>query len=243
MNYSLRANCIESPENVSSEITLNAYGLDKDVVKKLPGACITDVLFDDDFRRKAFKKLYDIFPEARRKKVIVYMPTMRKRFKSQEWLESLDMERLHELIGDEYVVAIDLGGNMTLLESCKNIVEIQGFSKITNGKGISLRSLLVTADVVIGDYRDTFFESALLGKPVFSTISDCERMQRSSINMARDLQSMYPFLNIHDADELVQKLRNLNEYDYSAIKKFNDNYLGGCDGHVSDRILDIFVKK
>lgn len=237
--YSLRPTMIECCTSVGKDSSFSSYNLSDSSVKKIPGACVTDVLFDEEFKKESFEKLYSVVPEARRKKVIFYIPTPRKRIKSSEWLELLDLEHLQRNIGNEYVVLLDFRSNMKIVEQCKNVIEIPGFSKNVSKVGLSIRNLMVTADIVIGDYRDTFFESALLNVPVYSTASDLDRIQSSSVNMAYDLGRIYPFPIVSNADELVENLKK--EYNFSKIDSFKQQYLSRCDGVTATRLIEMLI--
>lgn len=239
--YSLRASAVECGNLSYAGTTFRAYNLDAEAVDKLEGCCVTDVLFDEVFRAEAYEEIHGIFPETIDKKLVVYVPLPRKRRKSNEWLELLDIERLQELIGDKYVVALDFRGNHKLVEQCGNLVEIPGFSKDVSKMGISRRSLLVAADVIVGDYRDIFFESALLSKPVYATAADYGYIQEVAVNMAYDLQNVYPFPIVGDSDELAEKLGCLEQYDFEPLKVFCRKYLAGCDGHAAERLLKYII--
>lgn len=219
---------------------LSGYTTDIGMVKILEGACITDTLFDENYKARAYETLMSIVPEAKDKKIIFYMPQPRKRQNSGEWLELLDIERLQQELSDEYFILMDFRSNPALAMSCKNVVDIKGFSKNISRDKISMRQAMVCADVVIGDYRDTFFESALLHKPVYSTAIDMGSVQSGSVNMMYNLEPMYPFPIIHSSDELVSAIIR-GEYKYEKLDVFAENYLKGCDGHVSDRLVDYIV--
>ena len=129
-----------------------------------------------------------------------------------------------------------------MAEAGKNPIEIPGFSIDVTNLDVSPRNLMLAADVIIGDYRDTFFESALLHKPVFSTAYDARRMQENHPNLLYDLSTMYPFPIVRNAEDLIDKLQHLDSYDYGPLEEFNEKYLHGCDGNASFRMLE-YVKK
>ena len=210
--------------------------MDTECIEKIPGACVTDVLFDPDYKRISLEKIHTLVPEARGKKLIVYMPTPRRRKNSGDWLELLDIEYLAEKLIGEYFMLIDLRNNNTLANACKNTVNVPGFSRNISKEKISLRNMLVSADIVIGDYRDTFFESALLGVPVYSTAVDMEDIQSSSQNLAYDLREMYPFPIIRREEDLLYSLDNKGKYDFDSLNFFKSKYLDGCNGRIAERI-------
>lgn len=233
--YEGRAGAVES--TTMEGLEHSGYGYNLATARVFPGACVTDVLFDDGFKCDARDKIAAFFPEAKNKKIIFYLPQPRKRPGSAVWLELLDMEILAGALADEYVMLVDMRSNKSLAGNCRNIIEVSGFSRNVTNMPVSLRSLLSVADVVVGDYRDTFFESVLLDRPVFSTASDMDKIQSDSLNMIYDLRQIYPFPVVENAEELIEKLRHIDAYDASPLKKFRDKYFIGCDGHATERLL------
>ncbi len=228
-------------EVTSNECLENSgYTMNSEMMTKLQGACVTDVLFDPDFKKNALEKLHMIVPESVDKKLIVYMPSPRRRKSSGKCLELLDIEYLAKCLNGEYYMFVDFRSNNALADTAENIIEVPGFSKNVSKEKITLRSLLVSADIVIGDYRDTFFEAALLKIPVYSTAFDMGDIQSSSSNLIYDMYKIYPFPVIKDAESLIKILDK--NYDFLLIHNFIDNYLMGCDGNASER-LGLYVKK
>ncbi|MBD5509688.1 MAG: hypothetical protein HDR08_00275 [Lachnospiraceae bacterium] len=221
---------------------LCGFEMDLGAMNKLPGACVTDVLFDENYKNEALEKVWTIIPESKNKKIIFYMPLPRKRKNSGEWLEILDLEQLAKVLGEQYFMLIDFRSNVTLANNCKNAINISNFSRDVSKEKISLRSLLVVADIIVGDYRDTFFESALLHKPVFSTAVDLYEMQSNSVNMMYDLAGIYPFPIVKTEEELEKRLKKIEEYDYKPLEEFGNRYLKGCDGRVADRLVESILR-
>lgn len=218
----------------------SGYTINIDSSHKLNGACITDVLFDTNYKNEALEKIHSIVPESIGKKLIIYMPLPRRRKKSGDWMEILDIERLAEKLGDEYYLLCDFRSNNAIVDACKNTIDIPGFSKNMSRERISLRSLLAIADIVVGDYRDTFFEAALLGKPVFSTAVDIDEIQSTSQNLMYELREMYPFKIIHNSDELIDAITG--EYDYRKVDEFKSKFLIGCDGKCANRLYKLLLQ-
>ena len=166
------------------------------------------------------------------------MPTPRYRKNCGNWLELLDLDLLSKSLAGEYYVLLDFRSNISLAEKCKNVKNIPGFCKDVSKEKITLRNMLSVADVVIGDYRDTFFESALLGVPVYSTAVDLEDVQSSSNNLAYNLSDIYPFPIVHNSEELIECFKDNKEYDYTILDEFRQKYLVGCDGMQANRIRE-----
>lgn len=245
LKWQKRYDALMNEKNVSAiECTsqlqheLSGFNFDSGVTDKLIGACVTDVLFDEEYKAAAYERLWSIIPEAKNKKIIFYMPLPRKRKNSGNWLELLDIEMLQRSLSDEYFMIIDFSLNNALASSCKNIVNIPEFSRNISNDKISLRQAMVCADIIIGDYRDTFYESCLMHKPVFSTAVDMGDIQSGSINMMYNLSEIYPFPIINSSENLIKALQDISDYKYECLDSFAENFLLGCDGRAAQRVLD-----
>lgn len=201
----------------------------------LLGCCNTDMFFEDN-REKVRRELETIFPEAKGKKVIFYMPMLRPNDELREWAKLIDFDELQKLVGDEYVLVFNYNKEQ-MDRDYQNVYEVPGFSKIIVSE-MTVRELLIASDVIVGDYRDGFFESALMRKPVFSTAYDYEEMMKARNINAFDF-SEYVFCPIiKSAVDLAKSLDNLDAYDYSKMQAFREEMFSGCDGHSTERVVD-----
>ncbi len=233
---------IQLPSGNQKEMYLRSYTYDRSAVTDMYGCCGTDAYFRPDRCRAAREKADTLFPEAAGKKLIVYVPDWRVRKDAPEWGELLDLELLKEQLGDGFAVIVNFkdtksGGNYY------NRIDIPGFSRSVETE-MEERELLMAADIVVGDYRDIFFEAPLTGKPAFSTAYDYED-RITVLNMSINANRFEDFLFcpvIRNSYELAEKLRNLDAYDYGPMKKFRDTYLTYCDGHSVERTVE-YVKK
>lgn len=216
------------------------YSLNSQTDCSLLGCCNTDVYFKDDILLEAQNMLYNKFPECKGKKVILYMPTIRTRHDSDQWISMLDMDVLQKLIGNDYTVAVNFNASQ-YKSQYKNIIEIPGFSKIIS-KDIPLRWLMMVADIIIGDYRDTFFESALLNKPVYFTVYDYEQLIKSrNMDMGQNFEEFIFGPVITTSLDLAKELKQVDTYDYSNMKAFRNKMLSGCDGKSVERVVDYLL--
>ncbi len=165
------------------------------------------------------------------------MPSWELRDDCDHWGNLLDLEVLHKLIGQEYVVAVHLD-NSTANGSYYNKIQIPGFSKNLSVR-MNLRDLVMASDVITGDYRDTFFEAALLHKPMYSMAYDYKkRIQAWNMRLnAKDFEKLIFCPVIRTAEDLADALSRVKTYDYAGMEQFVSEYMGACDGHSVDRVL------
>ncbi len=214
---------------------LSAFNANSAALKSYDGSVITDVYFDAEYRENAVRKLREKYPEVEGKKVIYYLPDLYRRENSKYWAEMLDLDRLRALIGDEYYVLLDVKNKMKSLNNYNNRFEVEGFARLFNSE-LSMREMALSADIIIGDYRDTLFESVLLNKPTFFTGFDIEKRLKD-VNFNSILCDNIPFPVIHNADEFAEAIKNASDYDFSKIRQFKNNYMTFCDGHAAERLL------
>ena len=204
----------------------------------LRGCCNTDIYYEAK-EKSVRKDLESLFPEAKGKKVILYMPTLRKSELCEDWADVLDLESLASMIGDEYVLVFNYNKDQ-LTKPYVNIAEVPGFSKTIIDE-MSIRELLIAADVLVGDYRDGFFESALMEKPVFFTAWDYETICKARNVKVFDYTECLFGPIVHSSRELAEKLKDVEDYDYSRLHAFREKYMGDCDGHSTERVVDFIL--
>ena len=230
---------LQIPSLEAEEAFRKNYGNSGKTDASLLGCCVTDCYFQPDFASESRKKLESRFPAAVGKKVLLYMPTLRTRAGFPQWIAMLDMEVLRDLIGGEYAVVINFNASQ-IRAGYQNVMELPGFSALLFAdKEFTMRELLGAADVIVGDYRDAFFESALLDKPVYSTAWDYERFIRSP-NMTNNANRFESFLFcpvVQSSEELAEQLAHVDRYDYRPMRAFRERMLGGCDGHSVERVI------
>ena len=205
----------------------------------IPVGCnITDIYFQPGKDVDLRNKIETDYPELKGKKIILYIPTIRFKDGKKDWALLLDMERLHSLIGDEYAVIINLA-KADREKVISNPLEVPGFSKLLNTK-YPLRQLLLAADIIVGDYRDAFFESVFMHKPVYSTATDYEAFTRN-INITEKAQEFNKLLFcplVSSSDDLAKEISHIDQYDYSMFEGFRNEMFSYCDGHSVKRMAD-----
>ena len=238
--YNLKADVFDCAADVFADEIRGKYALNPFTSSMIKGSAITDVYMMEDYRKQSFNKLYNVFPEAKGKKILLYIPNLRNKDGNKRYFELLDIELLQKLIGDEYVVVIDTRNHKDLVKVCANTLEVKGFSKLINSD-LRLREMIVASDVIVGDFRDVLYESVLLEKPIFFTGFDYEIKQQKDVNFIRDLARIDPFPGVRTSEALAEAMKHLDSYDYAPLHEFRDKYLTYCDGHVGERIVKFML--
>lgn len=207
------------------------YGIGEKKAFEMKGSCQTDIYFNEEFIKESKEKVVALFPEAQDKKVILYMPLLRNRTAASGYKELLNLERLKKLIGDKFVVVCNIP--LPKGQYIQNI-EIEGFSKNIT-KDISLREAVGAADIVVGDYRDTMFEAALMRKPIFMTNYDADKVLKDK-ELVCAMEEVQVGPMVDSEEKLAEHLSKLDEYDYSKQEAFCKKYFTYCDGKSAERV-------
>lgn len=235
MINNVKPGLIQLPSHNLLRIYRETYGFNSYTDLSCTGSCISDIYFDPEYAEKSRAEVNKLFPHLKNKKFILYMPKSRYRNKKSKYEELISMTRLSKLLKDKYFVAIYHDGEY-FGKMVRNKEKIKGFSYNVTGK-VSLRTLLLAADIIVGDYRNIFYEAAFIHKPVFMSIRDIRDYEKNT-------KCLLPYEEliigpvVKDADELADKINNISEYDYSNMEKFREKYFNLCDGKSAQRLIE-----
>lgn len=197
------------------------------------GSVITDCYRDEELRDSLRHKLRMLCPEAEGKKIVAYLPLHRLRNASSKYAYLLDMKRMQKALGNRYFVAMHL---MDGAKDMTNEAEIDGFS-CNLAKDMTPRALMLAADVIVADYRDTTYEAPLAGVPTFVTCGD-KRIINGRDSLFCPVEEMIFGVPVNDTDALIEQLQNLKSYDDGYRSRFVEKYLTACDGKAALRVVE-----
>ena len=197
------------------------------------GVSRTDVFFDEKKRAAAVAKLHTFIPEAEGRKVIVYLPTFRGDIAGAKAPEGFDIGRLKEL-EQEYMILIR--NHPFVKEAVRIPAECAGFVREIRD-GMSVEELIMTADLMITDYSSVVFEYSLMNRPMIFYAYDMEQydLERGFYYPYREF---VPGRIAVTMEELIQAIREADNYDYDKLAAFRSRYMSGCDGHATERITE-----
>lgn len=173
----------------------------------------SDVIIKGD-RDTAKAKLSEKYPQTDGKKIIVYVPTMRR-------AEAVDCKELIE--------AFDY-------ESCSLIIKLHPLDRhtvIDDDRVIidtffPTDTALLFADAIITDYSATCCDAALLETPVYFYLPDLEQYKKQcGLNI--DPTKTFPEVSFTDGRKCVEAISK--EPDKTVILRMREELAGGCDGN------------
>ncbi len=179
---------------------------------------------DGDAVRRRFLAAH---PEAEGKRIISYVPTMRRgsAVPCEELVEAIDPER--ELLFVS-LHPVDLN------------TELRPREGILTDSAFSSQDSVFFADAVVTDYSGTSAEAALAGKPLLFYVPDIDRY-KADCGLNVDPEEHYPSLSFRSAEELLSVIRR-NAFDSAALDSLREDLVGSCDGRSTQRIADMIEK-
>lgn len=175
------------------------------------------------------------------KKVILYAPTWRDdefhsagnyKFKLQ-----LDLERLKEEIGDEYIVALRMHYFIS------DNIDLSGFEKFAFdfSKYNDINDLYIISDILITDYSSVFFDYSILKKPILFYTYDLDKYQNMLRGFYIDVNKDLPGPLLLSNNEVLDSIKNIETVNKRFKDKYQEFYNKFCyleDGKASERVIN-----
>lgn len=210
-----------------------AMHLPKGIVKAT-GVSRADQFYDKEFVESRKQKLYEIMPEAKDKKVILYAPTFRGHVATASSPDRIDFERFCRELGNEYVIVCKhhpFVKNPPIIPE-----ELQHFARDLT-KYLSIEDLLCCADICISDYSSLVFEYSLFEKPMIFYAYDYDNYCDWR-GFYYDYSEFTPGPVVQTEDELLNSIKNIDtQFDKQKVIDFKEKFMGSCDGHATERII------
>lgn len=226
---------VSSPEiSWAYEEAMNLKGTDTQIVAT--GISRTDVFYDKDFINNAREAVYSIFPQARSKKVILYAPTFRGRVAKARTPDRLDIPAMKEALGDEYVLLLKhhpfVKKRPAIPEECQDFA-----MDVT--KDLDIDKLLCVSDICISDYSSLIFEYSLFERPMIFFAYDLDEYFDWR-GFYYNYNELTPGPIVSETDEIIDYIQNLDtRFDKAEVHAFREKFMSACDGHATDRIMEL----
>lgn len=204
-----------------------AFRIEKEkmIIASLPRV---DLLVDSKKIGFTQEKIYKTYPNLRKKKNILYVPTFRMNAKMQEKVQDL-------------IAKIDLTKYNLIVKLHPLTKENMELGQVLECEEYSALELLDIADYVISDYSAFIFEVAVAQKPLFLYTFDLEEYihQRGFfIDYCKEM----PSKQYRSASEVSRAIER-DEFDMQRIKQFADKYVeykSGCSQKLADFICALY---
>lgn len=175
------------------------------------------------------------------KKVILYAPTWRDDnfYEAGQYGFDLDLDvnRLKEEFGDEYVLLLRLHyfvvDQLDLSQYGDFTVDGSSYDDITD--------LYLISDILITDYSSVFFDFANLKRPILYYTYDLEKYRDVLRGFYLDMENDLPGPLLLTNDEVVDAIKNIDEITLKYKDKYQEFYNRFCcvdDGNAAKRVCE-----
>lgn len=212
---------------------------DRKGVVRATGSSRTDFFFDERSKDNAYSRLYEVFPQARNKKVILYAPTFRGRVAKAKTPNKLDITMFGDALGDEYVLVFK--HHPFVKKRTKIPEEYQNFA-VDCTDTMSIEDLICVSDICISDYSSLVFEYSLFERPMIFFAYDLDNYYDWR-GFYYDYKDFVPGPIHTTNEEMLDYIRNIDIcFDKQKVMDFKNKFMSACDGHATERIMKLVFK-
>lgn len=187
------------------------------------GVSRTDVYFHPDWLKRRREQFYEMYPQAKGKKIVLWAPTFRGNAGDPYQVGMEDIEKLEQQLGDEYFLIRKVHPHLDEklhLSNCSIITE----------------RLLPITDLLITDYSTVLTEYLFFEKPYVLFAPDLAEYQQKR-GFYVEYGSLSPYI-VTDAAKLYDTcLAALRNPDREWIARQRAYHVASCDGHATERII------
>lgn len=213
---------------------------DKPGIVKPVGVSRTDVFFDNVYITKAREAVYKQIPQTKNHKIILYAPTFRGRVASAKAPNKLDLQAMYDKLGDEYVLLIK---HHPFIKKRPEIPEELSRFAIDVTDTLTIEQLLCASDICISDYSSLVFEYSLFEKPMIFFAYDLDEYYDWR-GFYYDYRDFVPGPIMTDTKQIIDYIADVDhQFEIDMVKRFKQKFMGACDGHATDRIIDLVFGK
>lgn len=231
---------VSSPEIVWAYADAMDLKGQEDIIRPI-GTSRTDVFFRPETIKTAFDHLYEKFPAARGKKIILYAPTFRGRVANAATPDCFDLEKFYEAFHDQYVI---ITKHHPLVRNLPEIPKkLAGTFAYDATRTMSIEDLLCVSDICISDYSSLIFEYSLFERPMLFYAYDLdEYFDWRGFYYPYDELTPGPVCTTNE--EMIDYIQHVDErFDKQKVVDFRNKFMSACDGHATERIMDLVFGK
>ncbi|MCH4443582.1 CDP-glycerol glycerophosphotransferase family protein [Staphylococcus haemolyticus] len=180
------------------------------------------------------------------KKIILYAPTFRddeiNKAKKHIINLKLDLQRLKESIGDEYILILR---PHIIISNALNLSETLNDFVVDGTKYPEISDLYLITDICITDYSSVMFDFANTKKPLLFFTYDLEFYKNRLRGFYFDFEKEAPGPLIKTNDSLIEAIKNIDDIQEEYREKYKAFYNRFCTfekGIASKTIIEKFFK-
>lgn len=230
---------VSSPEVIWAYEEAMNIKPEKGIVKAL-GSSRTDVFFDKEFINAAYRKVHELMPESRDKKIILFAPTFRGRVAKAAAPDCFDVAQFYESFSDEYVLIFK---HHPLVRKRPEISEEYKDFAVDFTDTMTIEELICVSDICISDYSSLVFEYSLFERPMLFFAYDLDEYFDWR-GFYYDYYELAPGPICKTNEEMVDYIKHIDErFDKDRVIAFKEKFMSACDGHATERIEKTVFKE
>ncbi|MDD7220660.1 MAG: CDP-glycerol glycerophosphotransferase family protein [Clostridia bacterium] len=212
----------------------------KEIIRPV-GISRTDVYFREETVQNAFQHVYEKFPAARGKKIILYAPTFRGKAGNAQAPDQFDLKKFYEAFHEDYTLIIK---HHPVVRNQPEIPkDLSGTFAFDASDTLSIEDLLCVSDICISDYSSLIFEYSLFERPMLFYAYDLdEYFDWRGFYYPYDELTPGPVCTTNE--EMIDYIQHVDErFDKQKVVDFRNKFMSACDGHATERIMDLVFGK
>lgn len=209
----------------------SAFNMTEDRILTL-GVAKTDRLFDKQKIKKYQSEIYEKYPFTKGKKVVLYAPTFRGDGVFSKSYMDVNLDKLAEKLGDEYII-------MYKMHPISNYNKCQKNSNIIDVCNESLYKLFTVSDMLVTDYSAVMYDYLILEKPIYFYTPDLGEYIANR-GMYWDYKNYVPGNICYNEEELGESILN-KKYDLEKVRKVKKEFFDYLDGNSTKRIGEFIL--
>ena len=227
-----------SDNHFSTEAFKSAFLFDNEILET--GYPRNDILYAPN-KEELIRSLRNKLGIPANKKTILYAPTWR----DDEYYDKgqykfalkLDLNRLKQAIGDEYVVLLR---THYFIADSFDTTGLEDFA-FNFSKYDDVSELYLISDILITDYSSVFFDYANLRRPILFYTYDLDKYRDLLRGFYLDMELEVPGPLLYTDEEVIHAIKNIDNITEKYQEKYDLFYNRFChldDGHASERIVE-----
>lgn len=202
-----------------------------DGVVQALGVSRSDVFYDEAWIRESRERFYQMYPDARNKKILLWSPTFRGKAAAPNSLDNEAILSLQKSLGEEWLV---------LIKHHPHDDAVAEDPRYRSNCALPTERILPVTDLLITDYSTMLLDYLAFDKPFVLYAPDYEAYSRTR-GFFVDYWSITDKATTEAAklEALVKDAyRQWQEGDREAITRCRERFASACDGKATARILE-----
>lgn len=211
-----------------------AFNLPEESVKTT-GIPDNDKNFDQEYIRITRERLWKKYPSLAGKKVVTYAPTFRGRISTQFKEAKIDLDAIHNELGDNYIILFKAH---PLIEHSK----YEANANVLFIKKESISSIFCITDILVTDYSALTIDWMVFDKPTIAYVPDIRKYSNKP-GLTINYYNEFPGQVVRNEKDLIDAIKNSSSQNERLKRQlFIKKMYKFRDGKSTDRVIDLISK-